>query len=155
MDPHFIKLGRRVVFTWCSPDIFLTTRPSPDHPLCNEPLPSDLAPTNVCIDARVPPQSEEQKPDNIPLITPSAEKKYFPIFNQDLPRQLTGRGKQSKIRKMKSTPANNSRITDHFIPTRTNSKKRDDENIHLAPASVDRCLLSSSPVTRSPDVSDV
>ena len=118
-------------------------------PVCDKPLPSDQDQTNVGIDARVPPQSE-QKQDNIPLITPSAEKKYFPVFNLDLPRQLTGRGKQSKFRKMKSTPANNPRITDHFRPTRTNSKKRDDENIHLAPASVDRCLLSSSPRDQVP-----
>ena len=114
-------------------------------PVCDKPLPSDPAQINVCIDARVPPQLEEPKQDNNLLKSTTAEKKYFPLFNSDLPRP--GRGGPSKVRKqMKSIiipPANNSMITDHFRPARTNSKRRDDENIHLVPASVDCCLLSS------------
>ena len=75
-----------------------------------------------------------------------AEEKYFPLFNRDLPRP--GSGKPSKVRKQIRLkiipPANNPKITDHFIPARTNSKRRDDENIHLVPASVDCSLLSCS-----------
>ena len=90
---------------------------------------------NVGIDARVPPQSDEQMRDIIPSQSTAAEQKYFPLFNHDLPRHLTGSGKQSKVRKVKKLkvipPANNYKITDHFSPARTNSKRRDDENIHL------------------------
>ena len=100
----------------------------------------------VCFNARVPPQLDEAKQDNNLSNSTTAEMKYFPLFNSDLPRP--GRGKPSKVRKqMKSKiipPANNSMITDHFRPARTNSKRRDDENIHLVPASVDCSLLSCS-----------
>ena len=106
----------------------------------------DQAQNIVCIDAKVPPQSEEQKQDNIPSNSTPAEEKYFPLFNRDLPRP--GSGKPSKVRKQIRLkiipPANNPKITDHFIPARTNSKRRDDENIHLVPASVDCSLLSCS-----------
>ena len=101
----------------------------------------------VCFNARVPPQLDEAKQDNNLSNSTPAEQKYFPLFNSDLPRQLRGRGMPSKVRKQKKLeipPANNYKITDHFRPTRINSKRRDDENIHLVPASVDRCLLKSS-----------
>ena len=116
-------------------------------PVCDQPLQSDQDQNNVCFDARVPPQLDEAKQDNNLSNSTTAEKRYFPLFNSDLPRP--GRGGPSKVRKqMKSIiipPANNSMITDHFRPARTNSKRRDDENIHLVPASVD-CVLLSSPL---------
>ena len=103
-------------------------------PVCDRPLPSDPDQNNVCKDARVMPQLDEQMRDNVPSQSTAAERKYFPIFNSDLPRHSRGRGKQSKIeKKSKVIPPtnNNSKITDHFIPARTNSEIRDDEKIHL------------------------
>ena len=104
-------------------------------PVCDKPLQIDPDKNNVGYDARVPPQSDEQKRDIIPSNSTSAEEKYFPIFNPDLPRQF-GSGKQKTVRKeMKlkviTPPAINYKITDHFRPARTNSKRRDDEKTHL------------------------
>ena len=71
--------------------------------------------------------------DDNPSLSTTAVQKYFPLFNPDLPRHLKGSGRQSKARKLKKLipPASNYKITDHFSPARTNSKRRDDENIHL------------------------
>ena len=104
-------------------------------PVCDRPLQIDPDKNNVCNDARVPPKSDEHKQDNNPSLSTTAVQKYFPLFNPDLPRQLKGSGKQSKARNQKKLkfipPASNYKITDHFSPARTNSKRRDDENIHL------------------------
>ena len=102
-------------------------------PVCDRPLQIDPDKNNVCNDARVPPKSDEHKQDDNPSLSTTAERKYFPLFNSDLPRHLKGSGRQSKARKLKKLipPASNYKITDHFSPARTNSKRRDDENIHL------------------------
>ena len=67
-------------------------------PVCDKPLQIDPDKNNVGYDARVPPQSDEQKRDIIPSNSTSAEEKYFPIFNPDLTRQF-GSGKQRTVRK--------------------------------------------------------
>ena len=104
-------------------------------PVCDRPLPSDPDQINVGNDARVTPKLDEQMRDNIPSQSTEAARKYFPLFNSDLPRHSTGRGKQRKIENAKKLkvipPANNTKITDHFIPARTNSEIRDDEKTHL------------------------
>ena len=103
-------------------------------PVCDRPLPSDPDQINVRNEARVTSQLDEQMRDNAPSQSTEAERKYFPIYNSDLPRHV-GRGKQNKVRKEKKLkvipPANNNKITDHFIPVMTNSETRDDEKIHL------------------------
>ena len=117
----------------CSPN--LVSLDNGSDPVCEKPLPSDPDQNIVGNDAKVTTQSDEQMRVNIPSKSTAAEKKYFPLFNQDLPRQFKGSGKQSKARNLKKLkvipPANNYKITDHFSPARTNSEKRDDENIHL------------------------
>ena len=70
-------------------------------PVCVRPLPSDPDQNIVCEDARVPSQSDEQMRENNPSQSTAAEQKYFPLFNHDLPRHLTGSGKQNKVRKEK------------------------------------------------------
>ena len=59
-------------------------------PVCDRPLPSDPDQINVGNDARVTPKLDEQMRDNIPSQSTAAERKYFPLFNSDLPQHSTG-----------------------------------------------------------------
>ena len=117
----------------CSPN--LVSLDNGSDPACEKPLPSDPDQNIVCEDARVPSQSDEQMRENNPSQSTAAELKYFPLFNHDLPRHLTGSGKQNKVRKEKKLkvipPANYRKITDHFRPASTNSERRDDVKTHL------------------------
>ena len=81
----------------CSPN--LVSLDNGSDPVCEKPLPSDPDQNIVGNDAKVTPQSDEQMRDIIPSQSTAAEQKYFPLFNHDLPRHLTGSGNKAKLGK--------------------------------------------------------